>query len=171
MKHARASWLLLLCGGSAFAHHGNSEFDLTTTVRYEGTIVEMRWINPHTVTTLATHTATGEPITLEIEGSSPSILRTGGFSAGSLLKGEPVTAVVSPSRRFPDESAYGYEIIKADGTVVPLVSAPNVPLPLTLTLRSTALMAVKANPNELTDPLKLEVAIRRAGAEILALKP
>jgi hypothetical protein len=123
MKHARVSWLLLLCGASAFAHHGNSEFDLTKTVRYEGTIVELRWINPHTITIVATHTATGEPITLEIEGSSPSILRTGGFSAESLRKGEPVTAVVSPSRRFPKESAYGYEIIKADGTVVPMVSA------------------------------------------------
>ena len=123
MKLAHASWLLLLCGGSALAHHGNSEFDLTTTLRYEGTIVETLWINPHTVTTLETHTATGEPITLEIEGSSPSILRTGGFSAESLPKGERVTAVVSPSRRFPKESAYGYEIIKSDGTVVPLVSS------------------------------------------------
>jgi len=123
MKHARLSWLLLLCSGSAVAHHGNSEFDLTVTVRYEGTIVGMQWINPHTVTTLETHTATGEPITLEIEGSSPSILRTGGFSAESLPKGEHVTAVVSPSRRFPKESAYGYEIIKGDGTVIPLVSA------------------------------------------------
>ncbi len=123
MKPARASWLLLLlCCGSAVAHHGNSEFDLTVTVRYEGTIVETLWINPHTVTKIETRTATGEPITLEIEGSSPSILRTGGFSAESLPKGERVTAVVSPSRRFPKESAYGYEIIKADGSVVPLLS-------------------------------------------------
>jgi len=123
MKHARASWLLLLCGGPAVAHHGNAEFDLTTTVRYEGTIVSLQWINPHTVTTLKTQTATGEAITLEIEGSSPAILRTGGFSAESLPAGERVTAVVSPSRRYPKESAYGYEIIKGDGTVIPLVSA------------------------------------------------
>jgi len=123
MNLARASWILLLCCGSAAAHHGNSEFDLTVTVRYEGTILETQWINPHTVTTLETRTATGEPITLEIEGSSPAILRTGGFSAASLPKGEHVTAVVSPSRRFPKESAYGYEIIKGDGTVIPLVSA------------------------------------------------
>lgn len=123
MKHARASWLLLLLCGSAAAHHGNSEFDLTTTVRYEGTIVELKWINPHTVTTVETRTATGEAITLEIEGSSPAILRTGGFSAESLKKGDRVTAVVSPSRRFPKESAYGYELIKSDGTVLPLVSA------------------------------------------------
>jgi len=122
MKLSRASWLLLLICGTATAHHGNSEYDLTTVVRYEGTIVEARWMNPHTLTKLQTHTSAGEPILLEIEGSSPAILRTGGFSADLLPKGERVTAVVSPSRRFPNESAYGYEIIKADGTVIPLVS-------------------------------------------------
>ena len=136
MKPARASWLLLLLQTSVFAHHGNSEFDLTTTVRYEGTIVEMKWINPHTVTKLETRTATGDPITLEIEGSSPAILRTGGFSAESLPKGERVTAVVSPSRRFPNESAYGYEIIKGDGTVIPLVSARMRRAPATETTAS-----------------------------------
>jgi Family of unknown function (DUF6152) len=123
MTHARVSWLLLLLCGSAVAHHGNSEFDLTTTVRYEGTIVEMRWINPHTVTKLETRTAT-------------AILRTGGFSVESLPKGERVTAVVSPSRRFPNESAYGYEIIKSDGTVIPLVSARMRRAPTTETTAS-----------------------------------
>ena len=120
-RHRARSWLPLLCCGSAVAHHGNSEFDLTVTVRYEGTIVETLWINPHTVTTIETRTATGEPITLEIEGSSPSILRTGGFSAESLPKGERYRRR-QPERRLPKESAYGYEIIKADGIVIPLVS-------------------------------------------------
>jgi hypothetical protein len=136
MQLARASWLLLLTCGAAAAHHGNSEFDLTTTVRYEGTIVETRWINPHTITKLETRTAAGEPITLEIEASSPAILRTGGFSVDSLPKGERVTAVVSPSRRFPKESAYGYEIIKSDGTVIPLVSSRIRRTPTTATATS-----------------------------------
>jgi hypothetical protein len=73
--------------------------------------------------TLSTQTADGEAIMLNIEGASPNILRVGGFDAQSLSEGEQVTAVVSPSRRFPKKSAYGYEIIKADGSVVPLVSA------------------------------------------------
>ena len=114
---------LLLAGTPAMAHHGNAEFDLSQQVKYEGTIVEVLWRNPHTVTRIETRTAAGEPITLELEGSSPSILRTGGFTAESLVKGDHVTALVSPSRRFPKESAYGWEIVKADGTVVPLVSA------------------------------------------------
>lgn len=123
MKILSALSLLLFWYTTALAHHGNSEFDLSTEVKYEGTIVEHLWKNPHILTKLATHTADGEAITLEIEGASPSVLRVGGFTAASLAIGEQVTAVVSPSKRHPKEAAYGYEIIKADGTVVPFVSA------------------------------------------------
>ncbi len=112
----------------AFGHHGNSEYDLRVVVRYEGTVLEQRWINPHSLTRLATHTASGEPITLEIEGGPPAVLRTGGVTVNSIVKGDRVTAVVSPSRRFPNESAYGHELIKADGTVVPL-TAPRLQRP------------------------------------------
>lgn len=122
MKISSALCLLFICG-TALAHHGNSEFDLSKEARYEGTITEHLWKNPHILTKLATHTADGEAITLEIEGASPSVLRVGGFNVGSLAVGDQVIAVVSPSKRHPNESAYGYEIIKADGTVVPYVSA------------------------------------------------
>jgi uncharacterized protein DUF6152 len=112
--------LAALHAGVASSHHGDAEYDFTVVARYEGVVVEHQWRNPHTLTKLATHTASGQPITLEIEGGSPSILRTSGVTADSIVAGEQVTAVVSPSRRFPNESAYGLEIVKADGTVVPL---------------------------------------------------
>jgi hypothetical protein len=105
---------------SAAAHHGNTEFDLRVVVRYEGTVLEMRWTNPHSVMKLATRSQSGEPITLEIEVAPPMVLRTGGFTADSIVEGDRVTAVVSPSRRFPNQTAYGHEIVKSDGTVVPL---------------------------------------------------
>ena len=112
--------LLLLEAGTALGHHGNTEYDLKVVVRYEGVVIDHLWRNPHTLTRLATHTDSGEAITLEIEGGPPSVLRTGGFTANSVIKGDHVVAVVSPSRRFPKESAYGHEIIKDDGSVVPL---------------------------------------------------
>ncbi|MES2603353.1 MAG: DUF6152 family protein [Pseudomonadota bacterium] len=123
MNRATALSLLAFCSTAVFAHHGNSEYDLGTTVQYQGTVVDFLWRNPHILAKVATHTPDGEAITLEIEGASPSVLRTGGFSSASLTIGEQVTAVVSPSRRSPKESAYGYEIVKADGSTVPLVSA------------------------------------------------
>jgi len=84
MKLSLGACLLLVCT-PAMAHHGNAEFDLSQQVKYEGTIVEVLWRNPHTVTRIETRTAAGEPITLELEGSSPSILRTGGFTAESAV--------------------------------------------------------------------------------------
>ena len=112
----------------AVAHHGNSEYDLTVVVRYEGVVSEQIWKNPHTLTRLETRSETGEPMTLEIEGGSPAMLRTSGLTANSILKGDHVTAVVSPSRRFPEKFAFGLEIIKADGTIVPL-SSTRLPKP------------------------------------------
>lgn len=105
---------------SAIGHHGAFEYDLDTIVRYEGVIVEHRWRNPHSLTVLETQSESGEPIELEIEGGGPSALRPVGVTASSIAVGERVTAVVSPSRRFPNRSAYGREIVKADGSVVPL---------------------------------------------------
>jgi hypothetical protein len=61
-------------------------------------------------------------MTLEIEGGAPAMLRTAGFTANSIAKGDRVTVVVSPSRRFPERFAFGRDIIKADGTVVALTS-------------------------------------------------
>ncbi len=123
MKLATSLVLLCFCSTAVMAHHGNSEYDLATTVKYDGTIVDFVWRNPHILAKLATHTPAGEAITLEIEGASPSVLRTGGYSSKSLEVGEQVTAVVSPSKVSPKASAYGYEIIKKDGSSVPLVSA------------------------------------------------
>lgn len=137
MKLAKPLLLLALASTAVLAHHGNSEYDLSKTVQYEGTIVDFVWRNPHILARVATKTETGEAITLEIEGASPSVLRTGGFSSQSLVVGEKVTAVVSPSRRSPKESAYGYELIKADGTSVPLVSARMKPAQLISTAATT----------------------------------
>jgi hypothetical protein len=113
----------VLAGSRVEAHHGNSEFDMSQELRYEGTLTSVQWKNPHIMLTLETRTPEGKQITLTLEGASPNVLRVGGFDANSLVPGDAVIAVVSPSRRFPEQSAYGYQLIKLDGTVVPLVSA------------------------------------------------
>ena len=112
-----------LLSATASAHYGNSEFEMGTQQRVAGTLTDIVWRNPHIILTLATTHDEGRAISLEIEAASPNILRVGRFSKDSLHVGEQVTALVSPSLRFPDEAANGYEIVKADGSVVPLVSA------------------------------------------------
>jgi hypothetical protein len=104
----------------ALSHHGSSEYDRNTVVRYKGVVSQFLWRNPHSLLVLETRTASGDPITLEIEGGGASLLRAAGVSASSIAPGDLVTAVVSPSRRRPNESAYGYEIDKDDGSILPL---------------------------------------------------
>jgi hypothetical protein len=123
MRLCSIAFAVLVCPLSqALAHHGNSEYDLTITAHYEGVVTEVLWRNPHSIVKLETRTAAGKPITLEIEGGAPAMLRTAGFTANAIAKGDHVTVVVSPSRRFPERFAFGRDIIKADGSVVALTS-------------------------------------------------
>lgn len=150
MKRTSMSFLGMLLAVPALpssGHHGNTEYDLRVLVRYEGTVLEQRWMNPHSVMRLATRSQSGQAITLEIEGGPPAVLRTGGVSADSVRAGDRVTAVVSPSKRFPEESAYGHEIHKSDGTVVPL-TAPGLRKPQ-ITERAESIFGTWVPPAEL----------------------
>jgi len=106
----------------ALSHHAAIEFDLDTVIEYEGVIREYVWTNPHLRAVLETESRSGSPIILEIEGNSPSTLRAIGVSATSLAAGDEVTALVSPSRRFPESSAIGILFIKDDGRSVPFTT-------------------------------------------------
>jgi hypothetical protein len=115
-----------LLADPVLAHHGAFEYDLTTVLRYEGVVVRRVWRNPHDLTVIETRDPSGTPLTLEIEGGGPSGLRTRGVTKDSIVVGEHVIAVVNPSKQHPERMAFGIEIIKADGTVVPLGLGSNV---------------------------------------------
>lgn len=114
------SFSVLLCvATNATGHHGSAPFDTETRVTLEGVITKYDYRNPHGFVYLRTIDSAGNPIDVAIEmvGSS---LRPHGVTPDSLAPGERVTAIVNPSRRAPSEWALGVEIIKEDGTVVPL---------------------------------------------------
>jgi hypothetical protein len=122
----RAAFCLgLLFAVPASSHHGSSEYDRNTVLRYEGVVTEFLWRNPHSLIVLQTQTPSGESISLEIEGGGASLLRTSGVTASSIRPGDHVTAVVSPSKRQPKQTAYGYEIDRDDGVIVPLGPQPS----------------------------------------------
>ena len=110
---------LLCVASSAMGHHGSAPFDTETRVTIKGVITEFNYRNPHGFVHLRTTDTAGNAVDVAIEmvGSS---LRPYGFTPDSLASGDRVTAVVNPSRRAPNEWALGVEIIKEDGTVVPL---------------------------------------------------
>lgn len=111
-----ASWL----PWPAVGHHGASEFDINTAVNHEGVVLEFHWKNPHSLIRLETNGRLEQPVILDIEGSGPSTFSHMGVSRSSIEPGDHVIAVVSPNRRNPDRMAFGREIVKEDGTVVPL---------------------------------------------------
>ena len=115
-------FLIGFSAAPVLSHHAATEFDTDTVLRYDGVVREYVWANPHIRAVLETQSETGSPITLEIEGNSPTTLRSIGVSASSLASGERVTALVSPSRRFPESSAIGIQFIKEDGTSVPFTT-------------------------------------------------
>ncbi len=111
--------LTALCAAtSASGHHGASSFDGDTELRLEGVVTEFDYRNPHSFVYLRTTDSSGNPMDIAIEAQGSS-LRPYGVTPDSLAAGDRVVAVVFPSFRSPDQ-ALGREIIKEDGTVVPL---------------------------------------------------
>jgi hypothetical protein len=100
-------------------HHGSAPFDTGTRVTLEGVITEFDYRNPHSFVYLRTTDSEGNTtdVTIEAVGSSA---RPFGVTADSLSPGDAVIAIVNPSRESPDEWGLGVEIIKEDGTIVPL---------------------------------------------------
>ena len=100
-------------------HHGSTPFDTQKTVTLEGVITRFDYRNPHSFIYFRTTDASGAPVDMTIE-SVGSSLRPYGFTADSLRPGDQVVAVVNPSRSTPAQWALGVEIVKEDGTILPL---------------------------------------------------
>ena len=58
----------------AVAHHSfSAEFDQNKTVKLEGTVVEMEWVNPHSWLHIEVVNASGETEVWKVEGGSPAV--------------------------------------------------------------------------------------------------
>jgi len=120
----RANFFLILAAflfvaTRAMGHHGSAPFDTGTRVTLEGVITEFDYRNPHSFVYLRTTDSEGNStdVTIEAVGSSGRVF---GVTEDSLRAGESVIAIVNPSHREPDSWGLGVEIIKEDGSVVPL---------------------------------------------------
>jgi hypothetical protein len=101
--------LLAVCGAviqTSSAHHSTAMFDKSRIMVLDGTVVELRWTNPHVHLVLNGTVKAGEPAAVWlIETTSPANLqRTGGWSRTALKPGDRVRAEFAPLR---DDDARG----------------------------------------------------------------
>jgi Family of unknown function (DUF6152) len=92
---------LLTAGiSSVAAHHSSAMFDHSKSETIKGTVVELRWVNPHvTVTVNGSHNEQEAPADWLMEMTSPgNLVRAGGWRRDAVKPGDKVEVVFSPMR-------------------------------------------------------------------------
>ena len=122
----RTAMLLLHLGSvfffmmtNALAHHAPTEYDFDQTVEVEGTIVEVKWQNPHVHFTVLIKPGAGvdgQTVgTWDVEGGSINIMTRQGWTRASYKAGDPVKLVGHPMKDGSKGISLFYAI-RPDGT-------------------------------------------------------
>ena len=97
--------LAALCGiaagiSSVAAHHSTTMFDHSKTLTIEGTVVELRWVNPHVSLSInGTLKGSEDTAVWVMEMTSPgNLVRAGGWTRNAVKPGEKVEVDFSPLR-------------------------------------------------------------------------
>jgi hypothetical protein len=91
--------LMMSVSGALRAHHSVAVFyEVEASSEIQGTITNLRWINPHIQFTLESVNANGEPETWAVEAGSVNSLERNGIRREQLEVGSEVTVVGRPSR-------------------------------------------------------------------------
>ncbi|MGI9258471.1 MAG: DUF6152 family protein [Gammaproteobacteria bacterium] len=120
-RYAIAIALALAIATPVSGHHSTSIYDTVTLMSIEGIVTKFEWKNPHTYIQIETTNAEGTQLT-NIEAGSISWLRPLGLAPDSFQAGDRVTVWVYPPARQNAQTLLGREIIKEDGTPIPLNS-------------------------------------------------
>jgi hypothetical protein len=91
---------LAACISSVAAHHSATMFDHAKALTINGTVVELRWVNPHvSLSVNGTINEGEEPAVWVMEMTSPgNLVRAGGWRRDAVKPGERVEVVFSPLR-------------------------------------------------------------------------
>jgi hypothetical protein len=82
------------------AHHSASMFDQSKMMTVKGSVIEMRWVNPHVTLTLNGSSSAGEaPDEWLMETTSPgNLVRVGGWRRDVVKPGDQVEVLFHPLR-------------------------------------------------------------------------
>jgi hypothetical protein len=117
-RNALIVGLVLAVATPVVAHHSYAIFDMDKDVTYKGTVLEVRWTNPHAHFIVQVDAGPGiDPATVgtwDIEGASTNIMGRQGWTRATLKAGDPVTVVARPMKDGAKGAALFY-IILPDG--------------------------------------------------------
>ena len=82
---------LLSIAGSAFAHHGVANYDMTKVVTLKGTVTDFQFINPHTLILFDVKNEKGEVEHWQAEATSPNHLVRAGWTRDIVKAGDQIT--------------------------------------------------------------------------------
>ena len=95
-------------------------FDTTQNVTIDGIVTKYEWRNPHVYMTLRVTDAGGKEREQLIEAGASSVLLPLGLAPTSVVIGERVTIRGNPTKSASATAVLGRELVKADGSVLPL---------------------------------------------------
>ena len=84
--------VVLIAGGSALAHHGLAEYDMTKTTTLKGTVTQFEWANPHAMIDMDVKAGAGIE-KWQVETNSPNLLARAGWTRNSLKLGDQITVI------------------------------------------------------------------------------
>ena len=82
----------------AAAHHSFAMYDRNRTVILNGTVKEYVWTSPHVTINVLTDHVGGGFVTWVVEGSSPTVLARGGWTASLLKPGDRISLGMHPRK-------------------------------------------------------------------------
>ena len=82
---------LLSIAGSAFAHHGTANYDMTKVVTLKGTVTDFKFINPHTLILFDVKNDKGVVEHWQAEATSPNHLVRTGWTKDIIKAGDQIT--------------------------------------------------------------------------------
>jgi hypothetical protein len=110
---------------AAWTHHSLAEYDPEKLVEIEGTLVELKWQNPHVQFRVRAAAPTrGPAVTWQIESSSVGVLRRTNADPKRFHVGDTVRIFGEVSKRAPNR-LFAHNLLYADGTE--LVLHPGAP--------------------------------------------
>ena len=95
-------------------------FDTTQNIVVDGIVTRYDWRNPHVYMTLRVTDAAGKEREQLIEAGASSVLLPLGLAPTSVVIGERVTIRGNPTKSASATTVLGRELVKADGSVLPL---------------------------------------------------